>query len=120
VRRPIYEAHPEWAYQSPQGRIIDYNGDVHVCPNSAYQQECMLSILEEMLNAHSFDGVFFNMSGYQTHDYSGNYYGTSATAPIAGPDSGRCSISSYRGGKSCRCGVSEIRGVQTAHFAGAP
>jgi hypothetical protein len=75
VRRPIYEQHPGWAYLSPQGKIVDYNGDVHVCVNSPYQQECMLAILEELLSTHDFDGVFFNMSGYQTHDYSGNYYG---------------------------------------------
>ena len=30
VRRPIYEAHPEWAYVSPAGEIVDYNGDVHM------------------------------------------------------------------------------------------
>jgi len=28
VRQPLYEQHPEWAYLSPKGEIVDYNGDV--------------------------------------------------------------------------------------------
>ncbi len=75
VRRPIYEQHPDWAYISPQGQIVDYNGDVHVCINGPYQQEYALRIIEELLGTHDFDGIFFNMGGYQTRDYSGNYYG---------------------------------------------
>jgi hypothetical protein len=75
VRRPIYEAHPEWAYRSPEGAIIDYNGDVHVCINGAYQQEYMFRIIEELISTHDVDGIFFNMSGYQVRDYSGTYYG---------------------------------------------
>ena len=75
VRRPIYEAHPDWAYVSPQGQIADYNGDIHVCINGPYQQDYALRIIEELLETHDFDGIFFNMGGYQTHDYSGTYYG---------------------------------------------
>ena len=75
VRRPIYEEHPEWAYISPQGQIVDYNGDVHVCINGNYQQKYALKIIEELITTHDFDGIFFNMAGYQTRDYSGNYYG---------------------------------------------
>ncbi|GAB4561123.1 MAG: hypothetical protein Kow0047_08210 [Anaerolineae bacterium] len=75
VRRPIYEMHPEWAYISPKGEIVDYNGDVHVCVNSEYQQERALEIIGECLTELEFDGIFFNMGGYQTRDYSGNYYG---------------------------------------------
>ena len=68
VRRPIYEAHPEWAYVSPKGEIVDYNGDVHVCVNSAYQQEYALKIIEEALTTIDLDGIFFNMGGYQVSD----------------------------------------------------
>jgi hypothetical protein len=75
VRRPLYEAHPEWAYLSPRGEIIDYNGDVHVCINGAYQQEYVPRIIEELVTTHEVDGIFFNMAGYQVRDYSGNYYG---------------------------------------------
>lgn len=75
VRRPIYEQHPEWAYISPQGEIVDYNGDVAVCLNGEYQQEYALEIIRELLSTHDFDGIFFNMGGFQTRDYSGNYHG---------------------------------------------
>jgi len=75
VRRPIYEVYPHWAYVSPEGQIIDYNGDVAVCLNGQYQQEYAPRIIEELLTGHDFDGIFFNMGGYQTRDYSGNYYG---------------------------------------------
>jgi len=33
VRRPLYEQHPDWAYRTASGEIVDYNGDVHVCIN---------------------------------------------------------------------------------------
>ncbi len=75
VRRPIFEQHPDWAYRTAKGDVVDYNGDVHVCINGPYQQHYALLILEELFETHDFDGVFFNMGGYQTHDYSGNYYG---------------------------------------------
>lgn len=75
VRRPIYEQHPDWAYRSATGQIIDYNGDIAVCLNGGYQQDAMFQIIAEVLTKLPFDGIFFNMSGYQTHDYSGNYYG---------------------------------------------
>lgn len=75
VRRPVYEQHPEWAYVSPGGQIVDYNGDVHVCINGDYQQHYAPQILRELLTTHEFDGIFFNMGGYQTRDYSGNYHG---------------------------------------------
>ncbi|MCU0521642.1 MAG: beta-galactosidase trimerization domain-containing protein [Anaerolineae bacterium] len=75
VRRSIYEQHPDWAYRSPGGEIVDYNGDVHVCINGPYQQHYALLIIEEVLETHDFDGIFFNMGGYQTRDYSGTYHG---------------------------------------------
>ena len=75
VRRPIYEQHPEWAYISPQGKTVDYNGDVHVCINGAYQQDYALRIILELLSTHDFDGIFFNMGSYQTRDYSGVDHG---------------------------------------------
>ena len=75
VRRPIHEMHPDWAYRTADGQIVDYNGDVHVCLNGGYQQDYALKIIEELLTTHDFDGIFFNMGGYQTHDYSGNHHG---------------------------------------------
>ncbi|TBL76491.1 alpha-amylase family protein [Paenibacillus thalictri] len=75
VRRPIYETHPEWAYISPEGNIIDYNGDIHVCLNGDYQQHYAPQIIEEAITELDFDGIFFNMGGYQVKDYSYNYHG---------------------------------------------
>ncbi len=75
VRFEIYQQHPEWAYVSPEGGIVNYNGDVAVCPNSEYQQERKLDIIREVLTELPFDGIFCNMSGFQVMDYSGNYYG---------------------------------------------
>ncbi len=75
VRRPRYEKHPDWAYVSPSGQVIDYHGDIAVCLNGAYQQHYMFEIIAELLTKLPFDGIFFNMSGYQTRDYSGVYYG---------------------------------------------
>jgi hypothetical protein len=75
VRRPIFEQHPQWAYRTAAGDVVDYNGDVHVCISGDYQQRYALEIMAELLTTHDFDGIFFNMGGFQTRDYSGNYYG---------------------------------------------
>lgn len=75
IRRPIYEEHPEWAYVSPNGKIVDYNGDVHVCINGDYQQVYAQEIIKELLTTLDFDGIFFNMGGFQVKDYSYNYFG---------------------------------------------
>ncbi len=75
VRYALFEKHPEWACRTKSGEIINYNGNVHVCPNSDYQQKYLFEILEETLTTHPFDGVFCNMSGFVVADYSGNYYG---------------------------------------------
>jgi len=75
IRRPIFEQHPDWAYRTASGEIVDYNGDVHACVMGDYQQIYALKILEELLTRYDLDGIFFNMSGFQTRDYSHNYYG---------------------------------------------
>ena len=75
IRRPIYERHPEWAYRTAAGEIVDYNGDVHACLNGGYQQEYSRHIIREVLTKLAFDGMFFNMGGFQVRDYSYNQYG---------------------------------------------
>ena len=75
VNEVYLNQYPEWFYVSNEGANINYNGQVHVCLNSAYQQEYSLEILEEVIESYEIDGVFFNMSGYVTYDYSGNYHG---------------------------------------------
>ncbi|MGG1519729.1 alpha-amylase family protein [Paenibacillus oryzisoli] len=66
---------PDWLYRSVDGEIVNYNGQVHTCINGYYQQEYSLHILREVAERYSIDGIFFNMHGYVTHDYSYNYYG---------------------------------------------
>ncbi len=67
--------HPDWLYVSESGQNVNYNGQVHTCVSGGYQQEYMLKILSEAVDRYRFDGVFFNMIGYQRSDYSGNYHG---------------------------------------------
>jgi len=66
---------PNWLYRSVKGENVNYNGQVHTCVNGGYQQEYSLKILNEALTNFPLDGVFFNMIGYQTRDYSHNYHG---------------------------------------------
>ncbi|WP_248928148.1 family 10 glycosylhydrolase [Paenibacillus hamazuiensis] len=66
---------PDWLYRSVDGEIVNYNGQVHTCVNGYYQQKYSLLILREVAEKYPIDGVFFNMHGYVTHDYSYNYFG---------------------------------------------
>ena len=73
--RSVYEKKPEWFFTSADGRCIEYNGTVLTCVNGEYQRRYSLEILSEAIKRYPIDGVFFNMFGYQTRDYSGNYFG---------------------------------------------
>jgi hypothetical protein len=76
VRRPLYEKNPEWAYISPKGKIIDCNGDIHVCFNSKYQQEYALEIMKETILELDIDGIYLNMGGYMSGmDYANGWQG---------------------------------------------
>ena len=75
IRRPIYEEHPEWAYRTKDGDIVDYNGDIHACICGGYQQEKVFEIIQEVVSELPIDGFFMNMGGFVTRDYSYNYYG---------------------------------------------
>lgn len=75
IRPELYEAHPEWAVRTADGRIVEDEGDVHVCPSGAYQQECAPRIVEETLTTLDVDGIYFNMQGFQTYDYCGVDHG---------------------------------------------
>ncbi len=75
VRREIYERHPEWAYVSPKGEIIDYYGNVTACICGDYQQKLVPEIIKEAVTSLDFDGMFFNMAGFVSTDYAHNNYG---------------------------------------------
>ncbi|MDR1901334.1 MAG: hypothetical protein LBQ88_03490 [Treponema sp.] len=75
IHESVYAEHPEWAYRSIGGNSVNYNGMVHACINSEYQRKYSLAILDEVTSRYPIDGVFFNMFGYTTRDYSNNYHG---------------------------------------------
>jgi len=75
VRRSLHELHPEWAYRWADGGIVDEEGDVWVCPAGGYQQECAPRIVEETITTLDVDGIYFNMAGFQTHDYHDTNHG---------------------------------------------
>lgn len=67
--------HPEWFSRTDKGDAVVYHDTAATCVNGPYQQECSLEILKEVISEYPVDGVFFNMFGYQTRDYSGRYVG---------------------------------------------
>ena len=82
VRAPLYEQHPEWAYVSPKGEIIDYHGLIHMCFNSDYQQKIALDIIREIIRDINPDGLFLNMGGYSVAlDYTKGYHCLLYTSP---------------------------------------
>lgn len=66
---------PEWLYVGTDGKNVNYNGQVHTCVNGGYQQKYTFDILKETIENYDLDGIFFNMPGYTTSDYSGVYHG---------------------------------------------
>lgn len=71
----FFHSHPEWYYRSADGRAVPYNDTAATCVCGEYQQEYALKIIDEVLRKYPVDGIFFNMFGFITWDYSGNYYG---------------------------------------------
>ncbi len=67
--------HPQWLYVNEKGENVNYNGQVHTCLMGGYQQEYMYKILEEACTMYPLDGVFFNMIGFPTRDYSRVFHG---------------------------------------------
>ena len=71
----LYDAHKDWYYTSAKGDIVRYNDTVHTCICGEYQQKLSLEIIREVLERYPVDGIFFNMFGFMTRDYSNNEYG---------------------------------------------
>lgn len=67
--------HPDWYFRKADGSPVRYHDTVATCVNGEYQSERSLDILTEVLMKYPVDGIFFNMFGYITNDYSGNYVG---------------------------------------------
>lgn len=75
INETLASKKPGWLYVSTAGTNVNYNGQVHTCINGGYQQEYSMEILKEAIESYPLDGIFFNMIGYTTSDYSGNYHG---------------------------------------------
>lgn len=71
----FYDKHPDWYARKADGQPIRYHDTVATCVNGEYQRELSLKIIEEVVSQYPVDGIFFNMFGYITFDYSGNYVG---------------------------------------------
>jgi hypothetical protein len=73
--KAVYEAHPEWFFRKADGNPVVYNGLYSTCINGGYYRQQVMKILTEGLEQYDVDGLFFNMFGNQSTDYSGNYVG---------------------------------------------
>lgn len=73
--KEVYDAHPEWFFRKANGDPVTYNGLYSTCINGGYYRDQALKILTEGLENYDVDGLFFNMFGNQSRDYSGHEVG---------------------------------------------
>jgi len=73
--KAAYDAHPEWFFRKADGNPVIYNGLYSTCINGGYYRQQVMRILAEGLENYDVDGLFFNMFGNQSTDYSGAYVG---------------------------------------------
>ncbi|MBS1827682.1 MAG: hypothetical protein JST93_20375 [Acidobacteria bacterium] len=75
TRKEVFDAHPEWFFRQANGEPVIYNGLYSTCINGGYYRSQAMKILAEGLEKYDVDGLFFNMFGNQSRDYSGRYVG---------------------------------------------
>ena len=75
TQKAAYDAHPEWFFRKADGNPVVYNGLYSTCINGGYYRGQAMNILAEGLERYDVDGLFFNMFGNQSTDYSGAYVG---------------------------------------------
>ena len=75
TQKPVYDARPEWFFTRASGEPYVYNGLYSTCINGGYYRKHALEILGEALDRYPVDGLFFNMFGNPSTDYSGNQMG---------------------------------------------
>jgi hypothetical protein len=71
TQKPVFDAHPEWFFKRANGEPAIYSGLYSTCINGRYYREHALTILAEALDRYNVDGLFFNMFGNPSTDYSG-------------------------------------------------
>lgn len=75
TRREVYDAHPEWFFKGADGGPYVYNELYSTCINGGYYRQHALEMLTEALERYPVDGLFFNMFGNPSTDYSGRAMG---------------------------------------------
>jgi len=75
TQKPVFDAHPEWFFRRANGEPVIYNGLYSTCINGGYYRQHAMNILTEALERYEVDGLFFNMFGNQSTDYSGRFVG---------------------------------------------
>ena len=75
LQREAFEAHPEWFYQSADGRPMVDKGLYITCPNGGWHQDQFFRLWDELTARYQVDGLFFNMWGFREGDREGNIYG---------------------------------------------
>ena len=75
TRKEVFDVHPEWFFRKANGDPVIYNGLYSTCINGGYYRDQALKILTEALENYAVDGLFFNMFGNQSRDYSGHEVG---------------------------------------------
>jgi len=75
TQKQVYDAHPEWYFRKANGDPVIYNGLYSTCINGGYYRDQAMKILTEALENYDVDGLFFNMFGNQSRDYSGHEVG---------------------------------------------
>jgi hypothetical protein len=75
TRKEVFDAHPEWFFRKANAEPVIYNGLYSTCINGGYYRDHAMKILGEALDRYDVDGLFFNMFGNQSRDYSGNFVG---------------------------------------------
>jgi hypothetical protein len=75
TQKPVFDAHPEWFFRQANGEPVIYNDLYSTCINGGYYRGHAMKILAEALDRYELDGLFFNMFGNQSTDYSGRFVG---------------------------------------------
>ncbi|HKD09158.1 MAG TPA: family 10 glycosylhydrolase [Bryobacteraceae bacterium] len=75
TQKAVFDAHPEWFFRQTNGEPVIYNGLYSTCINGGYYRAQAMKILTEALDKYDVDGLFFNMFGNQSRDYSGREVG---------------------------------------------
>ncbi|MGH9372279.1 MAG: hypothetical protein ACRD15_12170 [Vicinamibacterales bacterium] len=75
TQKPVFDAHPEWFFKRTNGEPVIYNGLYSACINGNYYRQHAMTILTEALERYEVDGLFFNMFGNPSTDYSGRPMG---------------------------------------------